>query len=429
MDAYERVSADPGGGSASQKRRLAILAAVLLIPAVIMVVSLQSDSAAPSQMAAKATHQAAAPAVSAAAKAKQAALAKRAPGATKLAIQHKVQAIAHKLSALDAEAAEEPAEQTQEPAEEDPAEEDPAEEDSGSGAGEVGAGPGSGSGEAEASESGDGSGSGSGSGSGFFQEAESFMSEEEEAMMHMINMGVQDMEHLVGFGSGDGSGSGEAPSPDYCHDYAAVEACKDEDPESHGVSEECFIRATPHVMQCPECMEVCGEVHGPADVSPECKAIVGAKIHECPPHGFGDAFWHDEEELVHFLEHNPAMEMIGMDAPPNGEEACEGHGFDETQCLAIPCCQWDADEPDGQGCWSAVGQATCMGSPESDNGPVGSGSGSGSGAEDDADGPPAEEGSAEEPPAEAPPAEEPPAETEEEVSGEEEEEAAPAPAE
>merc|ERR1719478_1367119 len=119
------------------------------------------------------------------------------------------------------------------------------------------------------------------------------------------------------------------------------------------------------------------------------------------------------------------MDMIGMDAPPNGEEACEGQGFDETQCLAIPCCQWDADEPDGQGCWSAVGQATCMGSPESDNGP----DGSGSGAEGDADGPPVEEGSAEEPPAESPPAEEPPAETEEEESGEEEEEAAPAPAE
>lgn len=322
------------------------------------------------------------------------------------------------MSALDAEAAEEPAEQTEEPAEEDPAEEDPAEEDSGSGAGEVGAGPGSGSGEAEASESGDGSGSGSGSGSGFFQEAESFMSEEEEAMMHMINMGVQDMEHLVGIGSGDGSGSGEDPSPAYCHDYAAVEACKDEDPESHGVSDECFIRATPHVMECPECMEVCGEVHGPADVSPECKAIIGEKIHECPPHGFGDAFWHDEEELVHYLEHNSAMDMLGIEAPPNGEEACEGHGFDETQCLAIPCCQWDAEEPDGEGCWSAVGQDICD---------LGSGSGSGSGAEEDADAAPAEEESAES--ADAPAAEEPPAETEEAESGEEEEEAAPAPAE
>merc|ERR1712216_489831 len=175
--------------------------------------------------------------------------------------------------------------------------------------------------------------------------------------------------------------------------------------------------ATPHAMQCPECMEVCGEVHGPADVSPECKAIVGAKIHECPPHSFGDAFWHDEEEMVHFLEHNPAMDMIGMDAPPNGEEACEGHGFDETQCLAIPCCQWDAEEPDGEGCWSAVGQDICSGS----------GSGSGSGAEEDADAAPAEEESAES--ADAPAAEEPPAETEEAESGEEEEEAAPAPAE
>merc|ERR1719460_1818972 len=103
---------------------------------------------------------------------------------------------------LDEEA---PAEEA--PAEEAPAEEAPAEEGSGSGSGEAGASPGGGSGEVETgSGSGDGSGSGSGSGSGFFQEAQSFMSEEEEAMMHMINMGVQDMEHLVGFGSGDGPG-------------------------------------------------------------------------------------------------------------------------------------------------------------------------------------------------------------------------------
>lgn len=39
----------------------------------------------------------------------------------------------------------------------------------------------------------------------------------------------------------------------------------------------------------------------------------------------------------------------------NGEEVCEGHGFDQNTCLSISCCDWD----DGQ-CWSKVGTDMCF---------------------------------------------------------------------
>jgi len=38
----------------------------------------------------------------------------------------------------------------------------------------------------------------------------------------------------------------------------------------------------------------------------------------------------------------------------NGEDICEGHGFNPTQCQAVGCCHWD----DGQ-CWSSVGHGPC----------------------------------------------------------------------
>ena len=46
----------------------------------------------------------------------------------------------------------------------------------------------------------------------------------------------------------------------------------------------------------------------------------------------------------------------GISGGPNGEEACEGHGFDPEQCLAVGCCQFD--ESNGL-CWSAVGSEPC----------------------------------------------------------------------
>ncbi len=38
----------------------------------------------------------------------------------------------------------------------------------------------------------------------------------------------------------------------------------------------------------------------------------------------------------------------------NGEKVCEGHGYDESKCLALGCCEFG----DGQ-CWSSVGPGLC----------------------------------------------------------------------
>ena len=38
----------------------------------------------------------------------------------------------------------------------------------------------------------------------------------------------------------------------------------------------------------------------------------------------------------------------------NGEEACEGHGFDQDQCLQVGCCEWDDNS-----CWSSIGDDEC----------------------------------------------------------------------
>ena len=44
----------------------------------------------------------------------------------------------------------------------------------------------------------------------------------------------------------------------------------------------------------------------------------------------------------------------------NGEEVCEMHGYSESECLAIGCCQWDPTTDNGAGaCWSAVGRDPC----------------------------------------------------------------------
>ena len=42
--------------------------------------------------------------------------------------------------------------------------------------------------------------------------------------------------------------------------------------------------------------------------------------------------------------------------PKNGEEACEGQGFDKAQCLDVGCCQFDDFDRE---CFSAVGTDTC----------------------------------------------------------------------
>lgn len=62
-------------------------------------------------------------------------------------------------------------------------------------------------------------------------------------------------------------------------------------------------------------------------------------------------------------------------AYPNGEAACEGHGYTEDQCLAVGdgCCHWSPDTipsehgmpaapgSGGKGaCWSDIGDAPCV---------------------------------------------------------------------
>ena len=47
---------------------------------------------------------------------------------------------------------------------------------------------------------------------------------------------------------------------------------------------------------------------------------------------------------------------ILIDSSFNGEQACENHEYNETECSSIGCCQWE--QKDNQ-CWSAVGQLSC----------------------------------------------------------------------
>ena len=44
-------------------------------------------------------------------------------------------------------------------------------------------------------------------------------------------------------------------------------------------------------------------------------------------------------------------------AAQTGEEACEGWGFDRSECAAVGCCDYDEGS-----CWSAVGTDSCSGS-------------------------------------------------------------------
>ena len=52
------------------------------------------------------------------------------------------------------------------------------------------------------------------------------------------------------------------------------------------------------------------------------------------------------------------------DGELNGEEACEGYGYGQAECLAVgngSCCEWDDRVNDVNECWSDIGQNTCPG--------------------------------------------------------------------
>ena len=51
--------------------------------------------------------------------------------------------------------------------------------------------------------------------------------------------------------------------------------------------------------------------------------------------------------------------LLGSAAAQNGEEACEGRGFNQQQCLDVGCCYWEEGGADA-GCWSGVGQDSCV---------------------------------------------------------------------
>ena len=55
-----------------------------------------------------------------------------------------------------------------------------------------------------------------------------------------------------------------------------------------------------------------------------------------------------------------AMRRAWPKARRNGEQVCENRGFNETECLAIGCCQWNDNR-----CWSDVGDGPCQGADES----------------------------------------------------------------
>ena len=67
------------------------------------------------------------------------------------------------------------------------------------------------------------------------------------------------------------------------------------------------------------------------------------------------------------LDHQMGGGAGGSGGGSNGEQMCEGHGYDEATCKSIGCCQYDNGN-----CWSDVGTGPCTGS--------GSGSGGTGGA-------------------------------------------------
>ena len=58
--------------------------------------------------------------------------------------------------------------------------------------------------------------------------------------------------------------------------------------------------------------------------------------------------------------------LLGSAAAQNGEEACEGRGFNQQQCLDVGCCYWEEGGADA-GCWSGVGQDSCDGNQFDDD--------------------------------------------------------------
>ena len=55
-------------------------------------------------------------------------------------------------------------------------------------------------------------------------------------------------------------------------------------------------------------------------------------------------------------------QALGQSSGLNGEQACEGHGYDSDACAAVGCCYYDSTL---NGCFSSVGQGCCDSNMES----------------------------------------------------------------
>jgi hypothetical protein len=73
----------------------------------------------------------------------------------------------------------------------------------------------------------------------------------------------------------------------------------------------------------------------------------------------GCCWWNDGECWSAVGKDECQSRRLDETAELNGEEACENKGLTKTQCSAVGCCEWDGCE-----CWSSVGTATCQTGPK-----------------------------------------------------------------
>jgi hypothetical protein len=89
---------------------------------------------------------------------------------------------------------------------------------------------------------------------------------------------------------------------------------------------------------------------------------------KCDQRGDCDAIYSSETQGVCWLISgnytdlcDPSAPGAGVPESVNGEEACEGHGFTEAECLAVgnKCCHWNPETGPGGQCWSDIGKSVC----------------------------------------------------------------------
>jgi hypothetical protein len=115
--------------------------------------------------------------------------------------------------------------------------------------------------------------------------------------------------------------------------------------------------------------EACGYDHGDCDGTSDYYDYYGSQCSEdCPNHWLSDGWCDDScNNGACGYDHGDCDDTSGSDddtsagSDSSGEEACENHGYTETECGAIGCCQFDGEFGE---CHSAVGDAECRGSDD-----------------------------------------------------------------